>query len=175
MSLLRTEPPAPVRSLDELFAIAEALEREAVTRYTGLAAQMRAAGQPAVAEVFEHLATVERSHAEQVEGWARTVTGHLPDPAWIRWQPPETFDEERPGRRRGAAQRGGRCGAADALRVKVVGPRPIALSPRKRGPINPAHPRLSPSPRQPCLAIPGQAPTPPSPPACRNSSLAAGR
>jgi rubrerythrin len=94
MSLLKTEPPAPVRSLDELFAIAGALETEAAARYAELAGRMEAQGLPRVAEVFRRLEAEERGHAGQVEGWARTATGAPPDPALIRWRPPETFDEE---------------------------------------------------------------------------------
>ncbi|MBV1795929.1 ferritin family protein [Siccirubricoccus sp. G192] len=55
---------------------------------------MRALDLPEVAAVFEHLAAEERGHADQVEGWARSATGAPPDSAWLRWQPPETFDEE---------------------------------------------------------------------------------
>lgn len=94
MSLLRTEPPAPVRSLDELFALAQALEAEAAARYAELAQQMRAAGLPSVAAVFEHLAEEERGHADQVAAWSLADTGAAPDPTRIRWRPPETFDEE---------------------------------------------------------------------------------
>jgi rubrerythrin len=94
MSLLSTEPPAPVRSLDELFALAEALETEAASRYAQLAQQMRAVGLVDVAEVFEHLAAEERGHGDEVMAWSRADTGHAPDPARIRWQPPTTFDEE---------------------------------------------------------------------------------
>lgn len=94
MSLLATEPPAPVRSLDELFALAEALETEAASRYAQLAQQMRAVGLVDVAEVFEHLAAEERGHSDEVTAWSRADTGHAPDPARIRWQPPTTFDEE---------------------------------------------------------------------------------
>lgn len=94
MSLLRTEPPAAVRSLDELFAIAAAMEQEAAARYAELADRMRAADLPAVADAFERLAEAERGHADHVAGWSRSSTGAEPDPAWIRWQPPDTFDEE---------------------------------------------------------------------------------
>ena len=94
MSLLKSEPPAPVRSLDELFAIAEALEEEAASRYAELATRMRVANLPTVAETFEHLAAEERGHAEHVMAWSRARTGAAPDPALIRWRPPETFDEE---------------------------------------------------------------------------------
>jgi rubrerythrin len=94
VSLLRTEPPAPVRSLEELFAIAEAMEEESASRYTELSAQMRSLNLPAVAAAFETLAAEERGHAEHVAAWSRARTGTSPDPAMIRWRPPETFDEE---------------------------------------------------------------------------------
>jgi rubrerythrin len=94
MSLLRNEPPAPMRTLDEFFAVAHALEEEASARYAVLADQMRILDLPDVAAVFERLAVEERGHADKVEGWAGSVIGAAPDPAWIRWQPPETFDEE---------------------------------------------------------------------------------
>lgn len=94
MPLLRSEPPAPVRSLGELFALAEALEVEAASRYADLAGQMRAAGLASVADVFQHLAAEERGHAAQVIEWSRAELGVAPDVALIRWQPPETFDEE---------------------------------------------------------------------------------
>ncbi|PWS35913.1 rubrerythrin family protein [Falsiroseomonas bella] len=94
MSLLKNEPPAPMRSLGELFAMAQALEEEAAARYAELAAEMRAAGLASVAQAFEHLADEERGHAEHVMAWSQARTGHAPDPDMIRWQPPETFDEE---------------------------------------------------------------------------------
>jgi rubrerythrin len=94
VSLLRTEPPAPVRSLEELFAIAEAMEQEAAARYTDLAAQMRNLDLPDVARTFEALAAEERGHAGHVAEWSRSRTGAVPDLALIPWRPPETFDEE---------------------------------------------------------------------------------
>ncbi|WP_165943561.1 ferritin-like domain-containing protein [Roseicella aquatilis] len=94
MPSLKSEPPEPVRSLDELFSLAESLETEAARRYAELAEQMAAQDLPEVAAVFRDLAEEERGHAEHVAGWARNTTGSLPDSARIRWQPPETFDEE---------------------------------------------------------------------------------
>lgn len=97
MSLLRDEPPEPLRSIGEFFALAQALEEEAATQYAELAGQMRALDLPKVAAVFEHLAAEERGHAGKVEGWARSETGAAPDPARLRWQPPETFGREDAG------------------------------------------------------------------------------
>lgn len=94
MPFLKSEPPEPVRSLDELFSLAESLETEAARRYAELAEHMAAQDLPEVAAVFRDLVEEERGHAEHVAGWARSTTGSPPDPARIRWQPPETFDEE---------------------------------------------------------------------------------
>lgn len=94
MSLLKAEPPGPVRSLGELFAIAQALEAEAAERYAELARNMRALGLPEVAAVFEHLVAEETHHAEAVERWSREATGTAPDPQWLRWRPSDAFDEE---------------------------------------------------------------------------------
>jgi rubrerythrin len=69
-------------------------EEEAAIRYTALAEQMDALELPGVAAVFRHLAEEERGHARHVEGWSGRATGVRPDHALIRWQPPETFDEE---------------------------------------------------------------------------------
>jgi rubrerythrin len=94
MSLLKIEPPAPVRSLAELFALALAIEEEAAARYAALAEEMLALHLPEVATVFRKLAEEERHHATYVGAWSSDVTGTLPDQAWIRWRPPETFDED---------------------------------------------------------------------------------
>ena len=40
-SLLKSEPAGTLQSLDELFALANAMEQEAANRYAGLAEDMR--------------------------------------------------------------------------------------------------------------------------------------
>ncbi|MCG7393221.1 rubrerythrin family protein [Microvirga sp. ACRRW] len=94
MSLLKREPADSVKSLDELFAIAAAMEREAATRYAEIAARMRQEGDPALAEVFERLSADEQGHLDIVMHWSQRRKGHAPDPASIRWEMPETFDDE---------------------------------------------------------------------------------
>jgi rubrerythrin len=94
MSLLKTEPPAPLRSLDELFAIAHAMEHEAATRYAEIAQRMRQEGNPALAEVFERLSADEQGHMDSVMHWSEDQRGKAPDPSLIRWRFPETFDDE---------------------------------------------------------------------------------
>ena len=94
MSLLKTEPQGTVTSLEELFAIAAAMEHEAATRYVEIAARMRQEDNPALAEVFERLSADEQGHLDGVVHWSQATKGQDPDPARIRWQLPETFDDE---------------------------------------------------------------------------------
>lgn len=94
MSLLKAEPSAPVRTLEELFALAHAMEQEAAERYAEIAGRMRRDGNPALAAVFDGLSADETGHLDQVVRWSRQVKGQAPDPSLIRWKPPETFDDE---------------------------------------------------------------------------------
>jgi rubrerythrin len=94
MSLLKSEPSAPVKTLDELFAIAHAMEAEAAARYAEIAARMRAEGDLDLADVFERLSEDEKGHVDGVMRWSDSQRGKAPDPTLIRWQLPETFDDE---------------------------------------------------------------------------------
>ncbi|MGK7865440.1 ferritin-like domain-containing protein [Falsiroseomonas sp. E2-1-a4] len=94
MSILKTEPASAIRTLNELFAIAEALEKDSASRYAELAVQMRAAALPSVADALEHIAAEEREHVDRVIEWSRAQTGLAPDAGLISWLPPEAFDEE---------------------------------------------------------------------------------
>lgn len=94
MSLLKAEPPGPVKSLEELLAIAHAMEHEAANRYAQIAERMRSEGNPELAEVFEHLSSEEQGHLDNVVHWSESQRGKAPDPAQIRWKIPETFDDE---------------------------------------------------------------------------------
>lgn len=94
MSHLKSEPPAPVRTLEELFAIAHAMEHEAAARYAEIAERMADQGNPALADVFTRLSTDERGHLANVTNCSERLQGAAPDPALIRWRLPETFDDE---------------------------------------------------------------------------------
>jgi rubrerythrin len=94
MSLLKSAPPAAVRSLDEMFAIAHAMEHEAATRYAEFALLARADGSSQLGDLFERLADEERGHETSVLQWSRQRSGKAPDPANIRWELPDTFDSE---------------------------------------------------------------------------------
>ena len=91
---LKNEPAGTLHSLDELFALAHAMEQEAATRYTDLAEEMRRQKKDDLAEVFAHLAAAEREHVDSVTRWSRERRQRNPDPALVRWDAPETFDAE---------------------------------------------------------------------------------
>lgn len=92
MSQLKSEPPAPVRTLDELLAIAHAMEHEAAERYAEFAIRARRDGMADLAPLFEQLAEDERQHEHSVRDWSLRLRGKVPDPAEVRWELPETFD-----------------------------------------------------------------------------------
>jgi len=91
---LKAPPAGTVLSLDEICAIAEALEQDAAARYAELGARARADGQIQLADLFERLAEEERGHEMRVRYWTRQRTGRAPDRARIKWALPEVFDEE---------------------------------------------------------------------------------
>lgn len=94
MSLLKTPPPTPVKTLEELFAIAHAMEHEAAARYADISERMNDEGNPQLAAVFERLSVDEKGHLDQIAHWSEQARGKVPDPALIRWKLPETFDDE---------------------------------------------------------------------------------
>lgn len=86
-------PPRAVGSAEELLAIAYAMEHEAGRRYGELAARMRAQGEERLAALFEFLSEVEGKHADQVAARALAIMGKPPDPALVKWELPERFDD----------------------------------------------------------------------------------
>jgi rubrerythrin len=92
--LLNSEPAGTLRSLDELFALAHAMEKEAAARYTSLAEEMRRQDKDELADVFANLAAAEREHVDSVTKWSQSRLHRDPDPALVRWNAPETFDAE---------------------------------------------------------------------------------
>ncbi|WP_445222521.1 ferritin-like domain-containing protein [Bradyrhizobium sp. Pa8] len=93
-TLLRAEPAGTLHSLDELFALANAMEREAATKYAELAEEMQRQDRPDLVAVFSELADAEREHVDSVQRWSQSRRGKPPDPALVRWEAPETFDPE---------------------------------------------------------------------------------
>jgi len=97
MSRLEAEPFIAIRSLEELFAVAAAMEREAIDGYSELARRMHRENRPALAEVFEQLVAEETLHLGNVGHWSRRMTGKEPDPSALGQEPDATFDDEGAG------------------------------------------------------------------------------
>jgi len=94
MGSLNKEPPGHVTAVDELMAIAHALEQEASDQYHRLAERMRGEGERALATLFESLSRIEAKHTEKIDSKAMAVIGKKPDSALVRWELPENFDED---------------------------------------------------------------------------------
>ncbi|CCE02904.1 ferritin family protein [Bradyrhizobium sp. STM 3809] len=92
--LLKSEPAGTLQSLDEMFALANAMEQEAAARYEELATEMARQDRGDLAKVFSDLAAAEREHVDSVATWSHARTGRAPDASLVRWQPPETFDPD---------------------------------------------------------------------------------
>jgi rubrerythrin len=92
--LLKAEPAGHLHSLDELFALANAMEQEAATKYAELAEEMKRQNRSDLSAVFAELAAAEREHVDSVIRWSQSQRGKAPDPALVRWEGPETFDAE---------------------------------------------------------------------------------
>ena len=94
MSLLKSEPFAAVESMDELLAVAYAMEQEAIIGYSELAERMRREGRPDMVPVFERLIGEESQHLGNVVHWSERISGRKPDLAKLKWELAETFDDE---------------------------------------------------------------------------------
>jgi rubrerythrin len=92
MTSLKAEPSGPVRSLDEFFAVAHAMESDAVARYCETARLLRQQGAGNLAAVFEGLAQTERGHVDQVNAWAEHRGATPPAKTALPWAVPDTHD-----------------------------------------------------------------------------------
>lgn len=97
MPFPETEPFASIRSLEELFAVASAMEREAIDGYFELARRMRRENRPGLADVFDRLVAEESLHLGNVAHWSKRLTGREPDPKALRWDMEPTLDDEGAG------------------------------------------------------------------------------
>lgn len=88
--MTRTAPEHPhPRSVDELFAMAVAMEREAARRYGELADAMERQGRPALVALFRRLQAEEQRHETGIGDWARRHRGRSPEPGDFSWTTPE--------------------------------------------------------------------------------------
>lgn len=86
----RDEPWA-VGSMDELLALARAMEQEAITGYVALAERMRLEKRPDLAAVFEALTAEEQGHLANVDRWIEQ--SNVIAPPALHLQEP-MFDDE---------------------------------------------------------------------------------
>lgn len=91
MSSLKSEPAGHLHSMGEFFALARAMEADAVRRYAETATALRQQDAVDLADIFDALATTEREHVERVMEWAvdhkgATIAADSP------WPIPDTFD-----------------------------------------------------------------------------------
>ncbi len=94
MSRLEAEPFVKIRSMEELFAVAAAMESEAIAGYSELARRMHDEDKPELAEVFERLVAEETGHLGNVAHWSEKMTGKAPDLSALPGLPDATFDDE---------------------------------------------------------------------------------
>ncbi|WP_111421682.1 ferritin-like domain-containing protein [Rhodoplanes roseus] len=86
-------PPAPIRTMADLFAVAHAMEADAVAYYERVAADLREQGDDALAGLFARLARIEGGHVDQIESWSADQGGALPASTPLPWPVPAMFDE----------------------------------------------------------------------------------
>lgn len=94
MADLAELPLTAVKTVDEMVAVAHAMEREAAARYAMLADCMRRVDQHEVADLLDGLAAEERGHVDSVERLAQQTLQHAPDASLVRAALPATFRRE---------------------------------------------------------------------------------
>lgn len=95
--LLPVPPGIAATSIDEVLALAHALERQAVVRYELFGRCMRQLGHSHLADVFESLAVEERRHVEGVDRLSEDLLSGPPTADVMDWIVPETFSLEDAG------------------------------------------------------------------------------
>jgi rubrerythrin len=84
-------------SIEEVLAIADALERSAVARYAALAHCMRQVGNTELAVIFEGLSAEEKLHVDGVERLSQDLLRRSPRADLHQWTLPDTFGTEEIG------------------------------------------------------------------------------
>lgn len=92
MGRLKAEPAGPVRSLDEFFALAYAVETDAAAHYAKTAEQLHAQDASALAEVFDRLTEVQRRHASKLASRAAHRGKNSLLGTKLPWPLPDTYD-----------------------------------------------------------------------------------
>lgn len=91
--LLAVEPRGKIGSLEGLIGLANAIEVEAVARYTQLAALMERRGEAATAAAFGDMVEIERRHVDMVARLAQSLRQAVPPAEGFTWYlPPEVAE-----------------------------------------------------------------------------------
>jgi rubrerythrin len=91
--LLERNPELGPVTMALLVGIANAIEREAVERYTRLAQVMERRGEPDIAAAFRKMLDEERVHVDAVERWITELGEPPPDVAQFRWRLPKDLSK----------------------------------------------------------------------------------
>src|SRR4249919_322486 len=94
MTDLAEPTPTAVKSVEQMLAIAHAMEREAAVRYAMLADCMWRVDQREIAELLAGLAAEEQGHVDSVERLAERTLHRAPDPSLVHGALPATFARE---------------------------------------------------------------------------------
>ena len=87
-------PRPNIRSVADILAVADAMEREAAARYAMLADCMRRVDQREIVELLERLAAEERGHMDGVERLAQRAFQSAHNALRVRSSVPQTFARE---------------------------------------------------------------------------------
>ena len=85
---------ARIDSVEQLLAVAAALEREAAARYRQFSERLARQGDAATAAEFAALAELEDRHAVAVDERALSLLGQTAAPLRVGWELPANFDED---------------------------------------------------------------------------------
>jgi hypothetical protein len=91
VAVLKAEPAGPVRSLGELFALAHAMESDALERYSEIAEQLRKRDSRGLAQVFDQLTEIQRGRVSDLACLAYRGKSELADEHFASLIP-TTFD-----------------------------------------------------------------------------------
>lgn len=94
---MSTSPDIAAVTIEEILAIADALERAAVSRYAKLGRCMRKVGHDDLAAIFEQLSAEESLHVEGVERLSQELLHAHPPATHGDWALPETFGSDEAG------------------------------------------------------------------------------
>jgi rubrerythrin len=88
--LLGAEPRGKPASLEDLLGLANAIDHEAVDRYTQLAELMEVRGERDTADTFREMCEIEQRHVDMVARRAESLGERLPPASDFTWRlPPE--------------------------------------------------------------------------------------